>query len=130
MVEGPIRIKGLRELQRELRSLSGGRFRRELSKTNRDYVQRNLAPEVAAAAPHRTGTLAASVRGLGRATAARLAVGSEVRVPYAGPINFGWPARNIAPQEFIYSTIGRDTDDLLDRYEEALRDLLRRAFPD
>lgn len=51
-------------------------------------------------APRRTGTLSGSVRGSGTSTAAIIRAGGA-RVPYAGPIHFGWRAHNIEPQPFI-----------------------------
>jgi hypothetical protein len=58
---------------------------------------RTVAVASIARAPHRTGRLAGSVKGnkaMNRAT-----VGS--RLVYGGPIHWGWPGHNIAPQPFI-----------------------------
>lgn len=51
-------------------------------------------------APVLTGRLAMSVRTGATANAATIRAGNG-RVPYAGPVHWGWPARNIHPQPFI-----------------------------
>lgn len=38
---------------------------------------------------------------------------------YAGVINFGWPARNIEPQEFIYTTISQSKKEVMKDHEKA-----------
>ena len=59
-----------------------------------------MSPSAAAMAPHRSGTLAGSVRGNQAKTMAAVRAGGA-RVPYAGPIHWGWPRRNIAAQPFL-----------------------------
>jgi len=51
-------------------------------------------------APRRTGALAATVRGSGTKTRAVVRAG-YARVPYAGPIHWGWPDRGIPPQPWL-----------------------------
>ena len=51
-------------------------------------------------APQRTGRLAGNIRPAKQAQRARIMAGSS-GVPYAGPIHWGWPARNIAENPFI-----------------------------
>lgn len=59
----------------------------------------SIAAEGAAVAagltPSRTGRLAGSTRG-NRAKNKAVIIQGRAAVPYAGPINYGWPARNIA----------------------------------
>jgi hypothetical protein len=59
-----------------------------------------VAREGSARAPRRSGKLAASVRPARQARRARVSAGGA-RVPYAGPIHWGWQARHIAPDPFI-----------------------------
>lgn len=56
-----------------------------------------------AAAPKVTGTLAASVRG-NRAVRRAIVTAGRAAIPYAGPIHWGWPARNIEPNRFVWDT--------------------------
>lgn len=51
-------------------------------------------------APRQTGRLAASIRG-NRAKSKAVVTAGRASVPYAGPINYGWRARNIAPSGFM-----------------------------
>ena len=47
-----------------------------------------------------TGRLSASIRG-NRAKSKAVVTAGRSSVPYAGPINYGWPSRNIAPALFM-----------------------------
>lgn len=51
-------------------------------------------------APRRTGRLAGDVRG-NRAKSKAVVAAGRVSVPYAGPINYSWPARNIKGSFFM-----------------------------
>lgn len=51
-------------------------------------------------APKRSGTLAATVRG-NRAKNKAVVIAGRAKVPYAGAINYGWPARDIKPALFM-----------------------------
>lgn len=48
----------------------------------------------------KTGKLAGSVRG-NRAQAKAVVRAGKAAVPYAGPVNYGWPARNIEAAEYM-----------------------------
>lgn len=106
-----------------------GRVDKRVKKANKTAIKKAVVPPVRRGAPRRSGRLAKSVRALATAKRAQLAVGTNVRVPYAGPINFGWPARNIKPQEFIYSGIVKSEDQILDIYVEELNDAVKRFAP-
>jgi len=54
----------------------------------------------ASRAPRLTGRLAGSVRSSGTRRAGVVRAGGA-RIPYAGPIHWGWPAHHIAPNTFI-----------------------------
>jgi hypothetical protein len=65
-----------------------------------DYVAqvaRGLAPVV-------SGRLAASIRAERAATEATVTAGGPT-VPYAGPIHWGWAARNISAQPFLVDAL-------------------------
>lgn len=55
-------------------------------------------------APVRSGRLAASIRADRSTTEATVTAGGAT-VPYAGPIHWGWPARNIAAQPFLVDAL-------------------------
>lgn len=52
-------------------------------------------------APRRSGALASTIRGNRAKAKAVVAVGNSRAVRYAGPINYGWPARNIPADGFM-----------------------------
>lgn len=51
-------------------------------------------------APRRSGRLAGDVRG-NRAKSKAVVTAGRASVPYAGPINYGWPRHGIAPALFM-----------------------------
>lgn len=51
-------------------------------------------------APEVTGRLKATIRSSGTKTAGIVRVGNNSKVKYAGPIHWGWAARNITPNPF------------------------------
>lgn len=59
-----------------------------------------VLPSATARAPRRSGALAGSGRANRAARGAVIRFGSA-RVPYAGPIHWGWPARHIAAQPWV-----------------------------
>ena len=59
------------------------------------------AAQVAASnAPRLTGRLAADIRG-NRAKSKAVVTAGRASVPYAGPINYGWPKRGIEASQFM-----------------------------
>lgn len=88
---------GLRRLTRDLRKIGA-----DLGDL-KDAGQRAGQIVVAAAsprAPRRSGALAGSGRAARAAGRVTVLFGSA-RVPYAGPIHYGWPARGIDPHPFV-----------------------------
>lgn len=61
----------------------------------------------------------------GKRSAAVIA-GGKAAVPYAGPIHFGWRARNIEPQPFLYDALDDRRDEVLERYRDGVGALVRR----
>lgn len=92
-----LEVDGLRRLRRDLRRL--GDDLSDLTDANA-LVAAIVTAEAAARAPKRTGRLAATVRGNRAKTRASVRVG-YARVPYAGPIHWGWPRRGIEAQPFV-----------------------------
>ena len=72
---------------------------RELKDTNR-RVAGIVAGEGKSTAPVASGRLAADVRPGASNTAAVVRAGRK-NIPYAGPIHWGWPKRNIVAQPFL-----------------------------
>jgi len=95
---------------RALAEVEGGpRFRRTLKQAGIDLknlrnVHRSVGTLVAVAAaafaPRRSGRLAGNIRAGATQKAAIVRAGGA-RLPYAGPIHWGWPKRNITANPFI-----------------------------
>lgn len=88
------------------------RLRATLKKAGYDIsefkeVNRTAAATVAAfsksTAPVKTGALRATIRPAGTARAGIVRAGFK-KVPYAGPIHWGWPKRNIKAQPWLADT--------------------------
>lgn len=93
-----VKVEGLRELRRSLKA--AGVSLQDL----RDEHARIASIVVDAAAPSApvlTGALLASTRPAGTQAAAIVRAG-RASVPYAGPVHWGWPARHIPAQPWIY----------------------------
>jgi hypothetical protein len=109
-----VHIQGLRDITRamekagveveELKEVMGG-VAAEAAQTMQRYV------------PTRTGALRASVRG-NKAKGKAVVTAGKARVPYAGPIQYGWRARGIRPAMYV-----ERTDSVMDtRAPEMLED--------
>jgi hypothetical protein len=77
-------------------------------------------------APVRTGTLARSVRG-NKAKNKAVVLAGRARVPYAGAINYGWPARDIGKTLFMQRADQQLQPDAVRLLEEGLDEAARKA---
>jgi hypothetical protein len=84
-----VRIDGARRLRATLKR--AGSDLSDLKAANR-HAASTVAPVAAAMAPKRTGRLAPSVR-VGATAKAGIIRAGRKRVPYAGPIHWGWLTR-------------------------------------
>lgn len=75
--------------------------------------------------PVQSGTLRDTLRSSGTQTKGIVRAG-YASVPYAGPIHFGWAARGIAPQPFIYEAMDERRQEVIDAYENAVSDAARK----
>lgn len=80
---------------------------------------RDLVPRVSGALG---GTIRLSVRKSGVSILA-----GRAAVPYAGPIHFGWTARNIRAQPFLFDARAQRADDVVRRYEDRVAALVVRV---
>jgi HK97 gp10 family phage protein len=118
-----IRLEGQAQFRRQLRLLSDGT--EDLKEAHTDaakLVENEARPNV----PVRSGALQGSLRSSGTKTRGVVRVGFA-RVPYAGVVHFGWPARNIAPQPFIYDALDHRRADVIDVYHDRVNEISRRA---
>lgn len=122
---GAQQIDGLKEVNAALRSMS------KATRDDMKETHKKAAAIVIAGAkrfvPVRTGRLAASIRDGSTQRMGRVRVGSA-SVPYAGPIHFGWPARAIRPQPFIYDALDGRRDEVVRVYVRRIDSLTVKYF--
>ena len=92
-----IQIEGLRKVVRDLKILG---LEVDDLKDAFSSVASTGARLAAGFAPKRTGRLAGDIRG-NRAQSKAVVTAGRASVPYAGPINYGWAARNIEGAFFM-----------------------------
>ena len=115
MAGAQVRVEGAKELRRTLRK--AGIDVADL-KTANAQAAAYVATASRGAARHRTGRMAASVRG--NRAQARAVVTS--RLIYAPVQHFGWPGHHISPDPWVTETAQRTEPTWLDMY---MRDLER-----
>lgn len=112
-----VTVEGFPALRRQLRAFVGDV---EDLKAANAAVAAYVATAAAARAPKRSGRLAGSVRG-NRAVGRAQVKGGGARVPYAGPIHWGWPARGITARPFVSEAAQATEPTWLPLYEAAIR---------
>lgn len=90
-------VRGGRELRRTLRGAGD-----DLSDLKDVHKQAAAiaATRAKARAPRTSGRLEATIRSSGTKTAGIVRVGNNTKVPYAGPIHWGWGKRHIPANPF------------------------------
>lgn len=96
-VQGDVRLSGVRQAARDLERLG---VSVEDLKAAFGRISAEAMPVYQGFTPWRTGRLRGDYRAARTKNRAVLYVG-RASVPYAGPINYGWAKRNIAPANFI-----------------------------
>ena len=120
-VGGRIQIDGLKETQQALRELSSD-LKTELKATHKQAAE-VIVEGAKRYVPMRTGKLAASIRAAATMTSGKVRAGSAA-VPYAGPVHFGWPARRIKPQPFIYDAMDVRRQEVYNLYAQRIFGLI------
>lgn len=117
---GRVSVKGLSKTVRSLERAGAD------AGDMRDLMH-ELGMLVVAAAnpPELTGALAATLRA-GRGKTKAVVRAGSARVPYAGVIEYGWPAQNIPPHNYLRDALQRERGDVLDALEAGLGEILRR----
>ena len=121
MATPAIRVEGARQLRAALKR--AGIDVADLKAAHKEaaeLVKRAADP----VAPRRSGALAASTRAAGTQGAAIIRVGTA-RVRYAGPIHWGWPARNIKAQPWIADAAERTEPEWSQEYLDHLEHIIQ-----
>jgi hypothetical protein len=110
---GPIRIEGIDKLRRALVKLEAA--------SKADFVAAGkaaaeiVAREARVKVPVRSGNLRNTIRAAGQQRGGVVRAGTA-KVPYAGPIHFGWGRRRIFPQPFLYEAADDRVDEVTEAY--------------
>lgn len=116
-------VEGGRELRATLRQ--AGDDLQDLKNAHNSAAQ--IAAQAASAlAPKKTGRLADTVRGSGTQSSALIRAGYK-SVPYAGPIHYGWPARNISANLFMLKAARSTEPRWLPIYQAAIESVLAKV---
>lgn len=122
----PVRIEGIKEVRSAIRAISdemdrnGAKAELRVMNLHAAEVVKQKADSLV---PRRSGQLAKTVRASGTQKSARVRAGYQ-RVPYAGPIHFGWPARGIYPQPFLYDALDSRRLQVVEVYERGIDRLI------
>lgn len=116
---GGFKVDGLKALQKEIRKTEDVEMKKRLRLANKEAAQ-VVADQAKVEVPRRSGRLARSIGTQASQTSAFVKAGTAARVPYAGPIHFGWPKRNIRPQPFLYEAMDKRIGEVRKAYEKNL----------
>lgn len=121
--KGPrIEVDGAKELRTAMKRMSADLG--DLTRLNKE-VAGIVASDARGRAPNLTGALSRSVRPGSNKKAGYVTAGRKL-VPYAGPIHFGWPRRNIEPNTFLYDAADARSGEVIGRYRDRIGDLVRK----
>lgn len=119
-----IKVTGLKSTVRNLKKFDKGIIT-EVKASNREGAEL-VAATARELVPARTGRLRKSIRAGATQFTGTVRAGSS-SVPYAAPIHFGWPRRNISPQPFLYDALDARRGEVLLAYETNIAKLSARC---
>jgi hypothetical protein len=135
MAKQPLSIKtqGMRELRRKI-SVLDGNFD-QLKELHEDLAK-IVAFRASQLAPVQSGELRDTIRASGTKTAGRVRAGFK-RVPYSGPVHFGWSTRPdaakgwrggpILPNPFLYDALDERHNEVFETYFKGVKKIQRKA---
>lgn len=119
----PVVIEGARELRKALNQYGDDAIN-DLKAAHLENA--NLVAGTAKTlVPVRTGNLRDTIRAAGTKTGGRVRAGFK-KVPYAGPIHFGWASRYIKPQPFLYDALDQRRGEVIENYAQQLERIQRK----
>lgn len=122
MAEAGITITGVKEVVDTLNKL--GRDLESNIELNKE-LSTTLSQKASAMAPRLSGALASSVVGNPSAEKAQILAGSEA-VPYAGVIEYGWPARNIQAQPYLTPAVNNNMGYIIEKYNDSIQAAIKK----
>ena len=123
MPTGGVKVSGLAKLTRDL--ISMGVEVDDLKDAFSEIAAEGARIAASFAPVGPTGRLKADIRG-NRARSSAVVAAGRASVPYAGPINYGWPKRNITAAGFMQKTDATWKPHSLMRLEYELNKLIAK----
>jgi carbon monoxide dehydrogenase subunit G len=117
-----VKIRGLREVVRSLDQYAGAVD--DLKEANA-AIGSKVSKDAATIAPKSSGALASTIRGNRAKSSVQIKAGGA-RVPYAGVIEYGWPARNIEAQSFLRKAAYDNIAYAIEQFDANLEGIKRR----
>lgn len=118
-----VKIEGLRETVRNLERLG---VAVEDLKEAFSSISREVVAEASGIVPVLDGELVATIRAANTKNRAVIKAGFARRGPYAGVINYGWPAKHIGSTDFLTGPANRDLAGKARQIDANLRLLIRK----
>lgn len=115
-----VKVEGARELRATMKR--AGDDLGDL-KDAHAQVASTVAVSAKGSAPAVSGRLAGTIRG-NRAAASAVVKAGGASAPYAGPIHWGWPARNIAAQPFLTDAASQTEPTWTEIYLSAIKKIV------
>jgi len=112
-----------RQLRKQLADI-GEEATEDLRLANLEGVDQVLE-EALKRVPVKTGRLKATIRGSATKTRGTVRAGTA-RLRYALPIHFGWAARNIEPNTFLYDALDDRREEVLFAYERQIDNIVKK----
>jgi hypothetical protein len=122
MAEANISITGVKEVLDSLKKL--GRDLESNLELNKE-LSTTLSQKASALAPRLTGALASSVVGNPSAEKAQILAGSTA-VPYAGVIEYGWPAKNREARPYLNPAVNNNMGYIIEKYNDSIEKAIQK----
>ena len=122
MTKPSITIEGVDDLRKRLRQFETGTADLKSANAAGAKIVERQAERIA---PKRSGRLAGNIRSTGQARQGVVRAGGA-RVRYAGPIHFGWAARGIKPQPFLYDALDDRRSEVVAEYVKQINKMSKK----
>jgi hypothetical protein len=122
MAEANVSIQGVKEVTDSLDKL--GRDLKSNLELNKE-LSTTLSQKASAMAPRLTGALASSVQGNPSAEKAQILAGSAA-VPYAGVIEYGWPAKNKEARPYLNPAVNNNMGYIIEKYNDSIQKAIQK----
>lgn len=136
-----VKVEGTKELRRAIRQLEDAADRKGANAELRSAwrtAARVVESRAKVEAPRRSGALAGSIKSKATTRGASVSAGGTKRVPYAGPIHYGWGSRPnkrkgwrggpIAANRFLDRAVAESIDPVVAVLEDGMRRLVDKVF--